>query len=44
MTALSCMAMRGGTLKGAYFLRDDLPADLAVRVQVVVDEPIWDGK
>jgi 4-oxalomesaconate tautomerase len=26
-----CMLMRGGTSKGAYFLADDLPADPAVR-------------
>jgi 4-oxalomesaconate tautomerase len=26
-----CMWMRGGTSKGAFFLKDDLPADLAAR-------------
>ena len=26
-----CMLMRGGTSKGAYFLAEDLPADLAAR-------------
>lgn len=26
-----CMWMRGGTSKGGYFLKDDLPADLAAR-------------
>ncbi|MBC2668818.1 4-oxalomesaconate tautomerase [Novosphingobium piscinae] len=33
MTGFSapCMWMRGGTSKGGYFLRDDLPADPAVR-------------
>jgi 4-oxalomesaconate tautomerase len=29
--AIPCMLIRGGTSKGAYFLRDDLPADVAVR-------------
>lgn len=29
--AIPCMLIRGGTSKGAYFLRDDLPADLAAR-------------
>ena len=28
---IRCMLMRGGTSKGAYFLAEDLPADLAVR-------------
>ena len=29
MTAegIRCMQLRGGSSKGAYFLRDDLPAD-----------------
>jgi 4-oxalomesaconate tautomerase len=31
MTGLRCMLMRGGTSKGAYFLAEDLPADQAVR-------------
>lgn len=29
--AVPCMLIRGGTSKGAYFLRDDLPADIAAR-------------
>jgi len=29
--AVPCMLIRGGTSKGAYFLRDDLPADTAAR-------------
>jgi 4-oxalomesaconate tautomerase len=29
--AVSCMWMRGGTSKGGYFLKDDLPADPAAR-------------
>lgn len=32
---IRCMLMRGGTSKGAYFLRADLPADAAVRDDVV---------
>ena len=28
---IRCMLMRGGTSKGAYFLADDLPADVAER-------------
>ncbi|WP_370949417.1 4-oxalomesaconate tautomerase [Amycolatopsis sp. cg5] len=31
MTGVRCMLMRGGTSKGAYFLASDLPADPAVR-------------
>ena len=31
MTGVRCMLMRGGTSKGAYFLAEDLPADPAVR-------------
>jgi 4-oxalomesaconate tautomerase len=31
MTALSCMWMRGGTSKGGYFLKSDLPQDVAAR-------------
>ena len=31
MTAIHCMWMRGGTSKGGYFLKDDLPADTATR-------------
>ena len=29
--AIRCMWMRGGTSKGGYFLKDDLPSDLAER-------------
>ena len=29
--AIPCMLIRGGTSKGAYFLRDDLPADVVAR-------------
>lgn len=31
MTSTPCMWMRGGTSKGGYFLKDDLPADIAER-------------
>src|ERR1700741_4888861 len=31
MTSAPCMWMRGGTSKGCYFLKDDLPADPATR-------------
>ena len=31
MTAIHCMWMRGGTSKGGYFLKDDLPTDAALR-------------
>ncbi len=31
MTAVPAMWMRGGTSKGGYFLKDDLPADTAAR-------------
>ena len=27
-TGLRCMLMRGGTSKGAYFLAEDLPAEI----------------
>ncbi len=30
-TAVPCMLIRGGTSKGAYFLKEDLPADPAAR-------------
>ena len=30
-TAVPCMWMRGGTSKGGYFLKDDLPADIPQR-------------
>jgi len=31
MTGVRCMILRGGSSKGAYFLREDLPADPEVR-------------
>ncbi len=31
MTAIPCMWMRGGTSKGGYFLKDDLPQDSVTR-------------
>lgn len=31
MTAIRCMVMRGGTSKGLYFLKDELPLDIAQR-------------
>lgn len=31
INGISCMLMRGGTSKGAYFLAEDLPADVAER-------------
>ena len=31
-----CMIMRGGSSKGAYFLRDDLPADPAERDELLL--------
>ncbi len=34
--AIPCMLIRGGTSKGAYFLRDDLPADVAARDAVLL--------
>jgi len=36
MTFIACAVMRGGTSKGVYFLRDDLPADAALRDQVLL--------
>jgi 4-oxalomesaconate tautomerase len=35
-TAIPCALMRGGSSKGLYFLRDDLPADPSVRDAVLV--------
>ena len=35
-TAIRCAAMRGGTSKGLYFLKSDLPADIALRDQVLM--------
>ena len=34
--AIPCMAMRGGTSKGLYFLGSDLPADIATRDAVLL--------
>src|SRR5258708_4007116 len=31
LTGIRCMVMRGGTSKGLYFLKDELPADVAAR-------------
>lgn len=36
MANIPCVLMRGGTSKGAYFLRDDLPHDPAVRDRVLL--------
>jgi 4-oxalomesaconate tautomerase len=33
---IPCMMMRGGTSKGAYFLKDDLPSDVALRDRVLL--------
>lgn len=35
-TRIPCVQMRGGTSKGAYFLASDLPADRALRDQVLL--------
>jgi len=35
-TAISCMLIRGGTSKGAYFLAADLPADKAARDRLLL--------
>ncbi len=35
--AVRCMWMRGGTSKGAYFLAEDLPQDVATRDQFLLD-------
>jgi 4-oxalomesaconate tautomerase len=35
-TAISCMMMRGGTSKGPFFLRSDLPTDEATRDRVLL--------
>lgn len=34
--SIRCMMMRGGTSKGAYFLAEDLPADIAARDRVLL--------
>ncbi len=36
MNAIRCMMMRGGTSKGAYFLADDLPHDVAARDRLLL--------
>src|ERR1700712_5496587 len=33
---IRCMWMRGGTSKGGYFLKDDLPADTAARDAILL--------
>ena len=35
--AIPCVMMRGGTSKGAYFLKSDLPADETARDQVLLE-------
>jgi len=35
--SVRCMLMRGGTSKGAYFLADDLPAEVAARDRVLLN-------
>ena len=35
-TAIPCMLMRGGTSKGPFFLKEDLPADVAARDRVLL--------
>jgi 4-oxalomesaconate tautomerase len=35
-TAVRCMVMRGGTSKGPYFLKSDLPSDEGLRNQVLL--------
>lgn len=34
--AIRCMLMRGGTSKGAYFLKDDLPGDAGARDRILL--------
>ena len=36
LTSIPCVLMRGGTSKGPYFLASDLPADTALRDQVLL--------
>lgn len=36
LLGIPCMLMRGGTSKGAYFLADDLPSDIAERDKVLL--------
>ena len=35
-TAIPCMLMRGGTSKGPFFLKTDLPTDTATRDRVLL--------
>ena len=35
-TALYCTIMRGGTAKGLFFLKDDLPSDVELRDKVLI--------
>jgi len=35
--AIRCMLMRGGTSKGAYFLAEDMPQDVAKRNRIILD-------
>ena len=35
-TSVSATLMRGGTSKGLYFLRDDLPADIGRRNKLLL--------
>jgi 4-oxalomesaconate tautomerase len=35
-TGIRCMMMRGGTSKGAYFLAEDLPADIGARDRMLL--------
>ena len=36
MAGVRCMVMRGGTSKGAYFVREDLPADASERDELLL--------
>lgn len=36
MDSIRCMLMRGGTSKGAYFLAEDLPSDIAQRDRILL--------
>lgn len=37
VSAVRCMMMRGGTSKGAYFLSEDLPSDIAARDRLLLE-------
>lgn len=37
VSAVRCMMMRGGTSKGAYFLAEDLPTDMAARDRLLLE-------